>query len=376
MLDDRLRLVDLRAMYKTIALALVALAAANAALAVTSGPVTPIARGYPPSCLSAPLTDLPSGPTYLQPTMLASLVRDTLEFSGFEAVDFIFWRVACEGGKSALLLRISRVLNADPSRVVEFPAQYGLGARQGALEGSIRLAQEPNARDSTLLPGAVIETAVTLVVDNVPQTSDYPGILVPTALPPGVRGSTFDFNAAIEVTIPNPAANGIDPLPPPLVVSIPAYDASVYPDAGLAMPITGYNAGNYFDAAHAGEGIVVDIGDQPIVADMPPRRYASVAWFTYDTNGKPFWLFGVATLSSGDRAVDVPLSYFNGGGFAGQFGASSAQLPWGSITLSFPDCMSMHFTYAARAGLTPPVPGGSGERMWTRLTGANGLACN
>ena len=63
-------------------------------------------------------------------------------------------------------------------------------------------------------------------------------------------------------------------------------------------------------------------------------------------------------------------------GFGGQFGASSTQSAWGSITLSFPDCASMHFTYAARAGLTPPVPGGSGERMWTRLTGANGLACN
>ncbi|HJU24412.1 MAG TPA: hypothetical protein VJ891_18065 [Casimicrobiaceae bacterium] len=363
-------------MYKTIGLALIAFAASNVAVAVTSGPVTPIVRAYPPSCLSAPLTDLPSGPTYVQPTMLASLARDTLEFSGFEAVDFIFWRVACEGGKSALLLRISRVLNADPSRVVEFPAQYGILARQGAAEGSIRLAQEPNTRDSTLLPGAIIETAITLVVDNVPQASDYPGILAPPALLPGVRGSRFDFNAAIEVTIPNSAADGIDPLPSPIVVSIPAYDASVYPDAGLPMPITGYNAGNYFDAAHAGEGIVVDVGDQSIVADMPPRRYTSVAWFSYDTNGKPFWLFGAATLSPGDRSVEVPLSYFNDGGFAGQFGASSTQSPWGSITLSFPDCTSMHFTYAARAGLAPPVPSGDGERSWTRLTGSNGLACN
>lgn len=50
------------------------------------------------------------------------------------------------------------------------------------------------------------------------------------------------------------------------------------------------------------------------------------------------------------------------------------QSPWGSITLSFPDCASMRFTYEARAAV-PPVPRGTGERAWTRLTGANGLAC-
>lgn len=343
--------------------------------AATTGPVLAIAHSYPPSCLSAPLTELPSGPSYSQITFFASLDRGTFELRAFEPVDFTFWRVACEGGKSALLLRIARAPDADATRIAQFPPQYGIAARQGVLTGSIRLAQEPNARNSALMPGAIIESAITLVVENVPQDADFPGIVVPSALPPGVQGSRFDFNQAIDIVIPAPGAGGIDPLPPPIVVSIPAYDASLYPDAGMPMPITGYNGGNYFNPAHAGEGMIVGVGDRPIVGDMPPARYVSVAWFTYDANGKPFWLFGLATFSPGERRVDVPLAYFANGGFDGAFGASSTQLSWGTMSLSFPDCASMHFTYAARAGLTPPVPSGSGERTWAQLTRTNGLAC-
>ena len=46
-----------------------------------------------------------------------------------------------------------------------------------------------------------------------------------------------------------------------------------------------------------------------------------------------------------------------------------------NLTVDFPDCNSMHFTYQANAGLPASVPQGSGSRTWTRLTGINGLGC-
>ncbi|HEY3460324.1 MAG TPA: hypothetical protein VGL52_05825, partial [Casimicrobiaceae bacterium] len=212
------------------------------------------------------------------------------------------------------------------------------------------------------------------VVENLPQDTDFPGFIVPSALPAGVRSAPFDFNQALDVVIPNAETAGVDPPPPAIVLSIPAYDARAYPEAGAPMPISGYNGGNYYDAAHVGEGIIVEIGNRP-AGSGEPSRYVSLAWFTYDTEHRPFWLFGVAPFVPGVRAVALSMAAYHDGGFAGDFGASSTPTPWGTVSLSFPDCESMHFEYAARAGLQPPLPAGAGERNWTRVTQANGLAC-
>src|SRR5512140_591062 len=112
-----------------------------AALAATSGPVRLPASAYPPSCLSAPLTDTPTGPVFTRSATLASIDRDTNEYHGTESVEYAFWRVACDGGKSALLLRISRSPGADPQRAAQFPFQYGLSATQAGSTGTVRLAQ-------------------------------------------------------------------------------------------------------------------------------------------------------------------------------------------------------------------------------------------
>jgi len=358
-----------------VPLLLVAAVVPEVATAVTTGPVAANGAAYPPSCLSAPLVDTPPALSYRQSTKLAQVNLETSEYQGFETVDFTFWRVACEGGRSALLVRIARALNADPTLAVQFPFSYGLVARQAGHTATIRLAQEPNTRTASLQPGALIASALTLVVENVPHDADFPGLVVPSALPPDVPGSTFDFNKALDVTIPNPQADGISPPPPALVLSIPAYDPTAFPEASAPMPMSGYNAGNYFDPGHAGEGMIVEVGDRG-PTDSEPSRYVSLAWFTYDADGKSFWLFGLAPFVPGVRAVSVPMSSFGGGGFAGDFGATSAQAPWGTVSIAFPDCASMHFEYASRAGLQSPLPSGAGERTWVRLTGTNGLRCD
>lgn len=301
--------------------------------------------------------------------MLASVDVETSEYRGFEPVTFTFWRVACEAGRSALLVQLARAPNASPTTAAQFPFQYGLVATKGAVTGALRLAAEPNTRTSSLLPGAVITAPVTLVIENAPART--PGAAGETALPPGIRPASFDVNQPIEVVIPDPRSAGLNPAPPPLVVSIGRYDATAYPAAALPLPIAGYDVGNYYDPAHAGEGMLVDVGDQLSTG----QRYVALAWFTYDQNGNPFWIYGSASFSPGERTVEVPMAYFSNGGFAGAFGASAAALPWGSVSVSFPDCARMQLSYVARSQLPAPVPFGSGERTWTRLTFPNGLAC-
>ena len=229
----------------------------------------------------------------------------------------------------------------------------------------MRLAQEPNTLTSSLQPGALITSPVTLVLENAPQNS---------ALPPGVQPRHFDFDQAIDIRLPNAAAFGLNPQPPAVVASIPAYDRSQYPSASLPMPITGYNVGNYYDPAHNGEGMIVEVGDvsDPLV---PGLRFVNVAWYTYDNGGIPFWIFGTARTEPGLFIVQVPMVYLSGGGFAGAFGSSATQHPWGTVTIAFPDCGTVEFTYAASAGLPAPIPSGSGTRTWMRLTQENGLSC-
>lgn len=106
------------------------------------------------------------------------------------------------------------------------------------------------------------------------------------------------------------------------------------------------------------------------------QRYVAAAWFTFDENGKPFWIYGNTTFTPGDSIAVVPMVYLTSGVFAGASSASATQSPWGFVTISFPDCAAMHLSYAARSELPTPVPAGSGERTWARLTRPNGLACD
>jgi hypothetical protein len=71
----------------------------------------------------------------------------------------------------------------------------------------------------------------------------------------------------------------------------------------------------------------------------------------------------------------MQLGYSYGGGFAGNFGASSTQKLWGTFNVQFPDCNTMKFSYQSTAGLPNGVPVGAGSKTWTRLTQMNGLTC-
>ena len=322
-----------RCLFSLSALAL--LGFANAARSDSPGPVQSPWQAYPPSCLSYPL-DSPSGPTWAVPV--------TLETNGpthrDETVDFVFWRTPCKDGKAALLGKMSR----DPASANKIPAPVfsGLQVSQGNIQNHpARIATEPNT-----------------VLSYVPSDVGVPGNLV--FVFEDDASASLDYSQAITLTI--------NSMETPRSLSIPAYDKTQYPNADLSLQLSGYLTGNWFDPAHGGEGAQIEIG-----AGSGNDRYIIFAWYTYTPNGTPFWLFGQGAFNAGDRSANVTVAYATGGGFGG--GPSATNASWGSLTVEFPDCNSMHFSYQANVGLPASVPQGSGSKTWTRLTNIQGLNC-
>jgi len=310
---------------------------AGVALGDSPGPGQNPWQAYPPSCLAYPLPG-PAGPTW---SARASL-ETSLTMEQDETVNFIFWRTPCSGGKSALLGKIFR----DAASANKFPEPIfsGLEVSQGSVhDHDVRVATEPNTVLSNFAPGQTVSNSLEFVFENDATAS-------------------IDYSQAINLTI-----LGVETVVP---VAIPAYDASQYPNAALPLQLSGYLTGNFYDTAHGGEGAQVEVG-----TGSNNSRYIVFAWYTFDPKGVAFWLFGLGGFNAGDRSADVTVAYATGGGFAGNFGASATTANWGSVTVQFPDCNTMHFTYQANSGLPSALPQGSGSRTWTRLTGINGLGC-
>jgi hypothetical protein len=311
------------------------------AFADSPGPSANPYRAYPPSCLAVPLPAA-AGPT-TSTTVSVSTVDSSFQVVGSETVNFMFWRTPCSNGKSALL----GVMFRDQALQSTMPAPVfpGILGTQGSEQNvSLRLAQEPNTYISGIPAGGlVVSQSQTFVFEN---TSDY----------------QFDFSQSLDITVP-----GIINVS----TTIPAYDPTQYSDATLALPITGYLTGNWFDPSHSGEGVQTEIGESP----GTPGRFIGFAWYTYNNTGTPYWLIGSGNFAPGDRSATITLAYETGGGFAGSFGASASATAWGRVTVSFPDCGTMAFNYASDAFLPTGVPQGSGSKQWTRLTSINGLTC-
>jgi len=315
--------------------ALALLGFAHLAWGDSPGPVQNPWQAYPPSCLAYPLP-APSGPTW----ELALETETNGSTDHHETVNVVFWRTPCAGGKSALLGKLFR----DAAFVNKFPAPTFPNVRvsQGAIQQHpARLATEPNTVLSYIPFEQAVSDSVAFVFENDASAS-------------------LDYSQAVNLTLIAAESSRS--------FSIPAYDEMQYPAADDSLQLSGYLTGNWFDPAHAGEGAQVEIG-----AGAGNSRYIIFAWYTYTPSGIPFWLFGQGAFYAGDRSANVTVAYATGGGFAG--GPSASNASWGTLTVEFPDCNSMQFSYQANGGLPAGVPQGSGARTWTRLTSINGLTC-
>jgi hypothetical protein len=312
-------------------------------------------RAYPPSCLEAPLALglYNNDPYRLQTTLRLSgdPLGGASEEVNFTEVDTItVFRVVCSSGQSATLIEIDRPSSAAAYPYPVFPGVFVTLSDNSSFP--LRAVNDPN----TFLASSVAYNP--LVTSDVFVLENYYG-----------SSTQFDFNQAFTLNVDNLLSGSAHDV---ASFNLGTYLPSSYPEASEALKINGYMSGNWYDPAHNGEGIQIEVGEQTY-----PARYITAAWYTFDDLGFPYWLFGSGGFTAGDagRSATVTLYYGGNGGFAGDFGSTTTSTLWGTLNITFPTCNSMTFKYAAASGLPSTVPQGSGTKTWSRVSNLNGLTC-
>ena len=327
----------------------------------SGAPAAAPAPAYPPSCfagglplgqavkdpnaMSLPLTlhgDLnacfvnPAAPNY-------ATAQQECQYS--ETVSITISRMPCSGGKSATLLEIDRASGMSGNTDL-YPTFPGVWVQQDLHTDWVRLAQDAN-------------TTATQVFVNSPVYRDSIYVLEnPIAADP------FNFDHPFTLTVDNNTGRAVQ-------FDLGYYDSSVYP-AASPLPISGYLTGAWYDPAHGGEGMLVEVLDD----GNGTTRTLFATWFTYDALGVPYWLVAQGGMPIGATRIDnVPVQTTSGGGFAGNFTAVT-RAPWGTMSFAFPDCNTMTFTYASSGSPPANMPAGSGTRTWLRLGNIANLGCS
>ncbi|MBL8297495.1 MAG: hypothetical protein JNN30_04010 [Rhodanobacteraceae bacterium] len=319
-------------------------------------------RAYAPSCLHYPLPAPPSSsstPVYSRRVVLAAKDINFNDRFYEETVTVRLWRIPCSSSgqfyDAVTLIAIDRDA-ANEGNAVRYPLFPGLRLTQGSSSRKlVRVADETNTVVSHSYADEPLVNSTTYVLENFATNSSS------TAF--------FDFNNAFTVTLFNffQGDNGQD-------IAVPTYNptSATYPTAFQNIPVTGYLTGNWFDPAHSGEGMLIQVFDLVGTTD----KLFTFAWFTYGVDRLPFWLFGSARITAGARGPIVADTIYNSnGGFAGDFG-NAAATRWGTVTFEFPNCYSMKFSYNGSAAAVGG-PSGSGTRdTWRRREiELNGLTC-
>lgn len=346
-------------MYKSILALTLALGLTSAGIAAAADTkATPLADEdnastpyYPASCLTYPLPEGPGEyPSHREP---AKLLAQAPGLAYIEDGHITIWRQPCNPAyvdeqwqpRSALLLRVERSDEHPEYSLAVSPAVYS--KRGGALI-NLRLAADPNTVSSHMA-GTTMEGDTTYVIE------EWHHPAAPTNL-----------NGAVELMVKDVQNRHL------VEFEIEAFQPSEasYPELYQPMPISGLLNGIFSDPQHSGEGLnvqVLRVGD---------KRIVDVAWFTYDSDGTPFWIGGAEGIDTHDRSVEIALFHTEGGGFAGDFGGDVERAPWGNLTLEFDNCNTVSFDYEANADLPDHVPGGSGTKTWQRLARIDELDCS
>ncbi|HJT97120.1 MAG TPA: hypothetical protein VJ696_02305 [Rhodanobacteraceae bacterium] len=321
-------------------------------------------RAYPPSCAADPLPFNPSGSGRWSADV-PLYTRDSNGNPGNpETVTITIWRIACSSSglstpynvdgleNAMLMMRIDRG-STDTDVLPTFP--FVTASQGNADDNLVRFAMEPNT--------VISERAYDSLIPE--QTSVYVFENYPFANA-GLTLFNYDFTLNIDPVIDS-ACTGCTS------ITIPGYAPTPqsYPAAYQPLPIDGYMSSSWYVPGSGGEGVMLNIYDNA----GGTTRTLFAAWYTYDANGIPFWLVaqGVANVGSSTFA-NVPVSYYTGGGFAGDFSGVD-QHSWGTMSFTFPDCMTMNVAYDGSADAVSGGPAGNGTRTFTRLADINGLNC-
>ncbi len=144
-----------------------------------------------------------------------------------------------------------------------------------------------------------------------------------------------------------------------LTLALPA--AAQDQPAADPIGLRGDFSGTWFDPEKPGQGVMLEV--------LEGGR-ALVAWYTFDVEGRPLWLYGLGEI--GTHSVQATLHRASGGRFPPAFDPSQITVtPWGEATLTFTGCDAGSFAWApTEAGFS------AGEMPLARITGLQGARCN
>ena len=134
-----------------------------------------------------------------------------------------------------------------------------------------------------------------------------------------------------------------------------AYELQGGADIGAAQ------SGAYYDFAHSGEGIFVEVLTDGTVV---------VIWYTFDPLGNHMWILGTGTLEGNKVIIEAryPTGFTR---FGALFDKNEIVMSdWGRFTLEFTGCHTLLFSYKSDIDAY-----GEGHYNYTRLTQLAGTGC-
>lgn len=329
----------------------------------TNGPYANPYREYPASCIADPLPATPTGPVYTMNIDLAAWHPGLGDYVRETGLKVSVWRIPCsssgEWDNAVTLMRVQRAAEVEGS-ADQLPLFPGVSVSQGEVEFDnpaghdlARVAEEPNTIVSQFTVDSEMIYSTTYVLEAYPVANrpfiDYTGA----------------FNLRLDNYINDGRARQY-------TLQIPAYDPAKYAAASQPLPINGHMSNNYYDPAHSGEGMVVQVFERGDIGTYD----LNFNWFTYGPDGEPFWITGGASLEPGTREVTTSeVGYLTEGGFGGNFGARANAHPWGTVSFAWPSCGHLQLTFTSLTGLPANVPQGSGTLNWIPTGDINGLTC-
>lgn len=119
--------------------------------------------------------------------------------------------------------------------------------------------------------------------------------------------------------------------------------------------------GNWFSPDQAGHGIQIEMLD---------AGRALVAWYTYDRQGNPLWLFGAGRVQG--TTIEATLSEHAGGRPPAHWGeATPVAVEWGKVSIDFDNCQQGTLAWESA---DPDF--GTGTLPLARLTSIAGVRCD
>lgn len=130
--------------------------------------------------------------------------------------------------------------------------------------------------------------------------------------------------------------------------------------AAEAAAIDADVTGNWYIPGQSGHGLQIEV---------LKNSEAVVAWYTFDADGNPQWLFGVGEIA-GD-SIEAELSRYAGAKFPPDFDPDSIQGEvWGTLVFRRTGCDAATLAYAPEDGIHQPA-----EFPLVRLTRIDGSGC-